>query len=241
MTNRIAVVTGGTRGIGAGIAVALDRAGYRVAATYQGNDAAAAEFRQASGIATYKWDVGNFKACGEGLARIAAELGPVEVLVNNAGITRDVMLHRMTEAQWHSVVATNLTACFNMSRHVIGAMRERRFGRIITIASINGQKGQMGQTNYAATKAGVIGFTKALALEGAGRGVTANAIAAGYVATEMVAAVPKEIRDQIIAQIPTGRLGEPADIARAVLFLAADEADWITGSTLTVNGGQYLT
>ncbi|MFO1189798.1 MAG: acetoacetyl-CoA reductase [Alphaproteobacteria bacterium] len=241
MSNRVAIVTGGTRGIGAGIALALKNAGYRVAATYQGNDAVAAEFRDATGIATYKWDVADFKACGEGLARVAAELGPVDVLVNNAGITRDVMLHRMTDAQWHEVVATNLTSCFNMARHVIGSMRERRFGRIVSIASINGQKGQLGQTNYAATKAGLIGFTKALALEGASRGVTANAIAAGYVATEMVAAVPQAIRDQIVASIPVGRLGEPADIARAVLFLAADTADWITGSTLTVNGGQYLT
>ncbi len=240
MTNRVAVVTGGTRGIGAGIAQALKSAGYRVAATYQGNIAAAADFCKANGIATFKWDVGDFKACGEGLARVTAEIGPVEVLVNNAGITRDVMLHRMTEDQWHAVVATNLSSCFNMCRHVIGAMRERRFGRIVNVASINGQKGQMGQTNYAATKAGLIGFTKSLALEGAGHGVTANAIAAGYVATEMVAAIPQEIRDQIVASIPAGRLGEPADIARAALFLAADEADWITGSTLTVNGGQYL-
>jgi acetoacetyl-CoA reductase len=240
MAQRVAVVTGGTRGIGAGIALALKGAGYRVAAAYQGNDAAAAAFRDATGIATYKWDVTDFKACGDGLARIAAELGPIDILVNNAGITRDVMLHRMSEEQWTAVVETNLTSCFNMARQVIGPMRERRFGRVINIASINGQKGQMGQTNYAATKAGLIGFTKALALEGASRGVTANAVAAGYVATEMVAAIPDEIRNQIIASIPTGRLGQPADIARAVLFLAADDADWITGSTLTVNGGQYL-
>lgn len=239
--SRVAVVTGGTRGIGAGIAKALKQAGYKVAATYHGNDAAAAAFREETGISVFKWDVADFEACAAGLAEIVAELGPVEVLVNNAGITRDVMLHRMSPDQWHAVVETNLTSCFNMCRHVIEGMRAAGFGRIVNISSINGQKGQMGQTNYSAAKAGIIGFTKALAQESAAKGITVNVIAPGYVNTEMVAAVPEKVLNSIIAAIPVGRLGETEDIARSVLFLASDEAGFMTGSTLTINGGQYIT
>lgn len=239
--SRVAVVTGGTRGIGAGIAKALKQAGYKVAATYHGNDAAAAAFREETGILVFKWDVADFEACADGLAQVVAELGPVEVLVNNAGITRDVMLHRMSPDQWRAVVETNLTSCFNMCRHVIEGMRAAGFGRIVNISSINGQKGQMGQTNYSAAKAGIIGFTKALAQESAAKGITVNVIAPGYVNTEMVAAVPEKALNSIIAAIPVGRLGEAEDIARSVLFLASDEAGFMTGSTLTINGGQYIT
>jgi acetoacetyl-CoA reductase len=236
---RVAVVTGGTRGIGA-VAKVLKDAGYMVAANYAGNDAAAEKFKADTGIPVYKWDVGSYEACAEGVKKVVADLGHVEVLVNNAGITRDSTLHRMKPEQWTAVINTNLNSLFNMCRQVIEGMRERKFGRIINISSINGQKGQIGQTNYSAAKAGEIGFTKALAQENARLGVTVNAIAPGYINTEMVQAVPKDVLEKIIAQIPAGRLGEPDDVARCVLFLAADSADFITGATLMVNGAQYL-
>ena len=240
--SRVALVTGGTRGIGAAISIALDQAGYRVAATYAGNDAAADAFKAEHGIPVYKWDVGDFDACARGIAAVVSDLGPIEVLVNNAGVTRDGMLHRMTPENWRAVITTNLDSLFNTSRAVIEAMREAGFGRIINIGSINGQKGQIGQSNYAAAKAGLSGFTKALALENAVKGITVNAIAPGYIATEMVRAVPEEVlKAKILPLIPVGRLGEPEEVARCVVFLAADEAGFITGSTLTVNGGQYLT
>jgi acetoacetyl-CoA reductase len=237
---RVALVTGGTRGIGASICKTLMEAGYQVAANYAGNETAAAKFKAQTGIPVYKWDVGSFEACAEGVRAVVADLGPVEVLVNNAGITRDATLHRMKPDQWNAVINTNLSSLFNMCRQVIEGMRERKFGRIINVSSINGQKGQIGQTNYSAAKAGEIGFTKALAQENARLGVTVNAIAPGYINTEMVQAVPKDVLEKIIAQIPVGRLGEPDDIARCVVFLAADSADFITGSTMTVNGAQYL-
>ena len=237
---RVAVVTGGTRGIGAAVARVLKDAGYLVAANYAGNDEAAAKFKADTGIPVYKWDVGSYEACAEGVKKVVADLGHVEVLVNNAGITRDSTLHRMKPEQWAAVINTNLNSLFNMCRQVIEGMRERKFGRIINISSINGQKGQIGETNYSAAKAGEIGFTKALALENARLGVTVNAIAPGYINTEMVQAVPKDVLEKIIAQIPAGRLGEPDDVARCVLFLAADSADFITGATLMVNGAQYL-
>jgi acetoacetyl-CoA reductase len=238
---RIALVTGGTRGIGAAIALALKSAGYRVAANYGGNDEAAAKFKAEHGIAAFKWDVSSFEACAAGVKQVETEMGPVDVLVNNAGITRDGMFHKMTLDHWNAVINTNLNSLFNMCRPVIEGMRERNFGRIVNISSINGQKGQMGQSNYSAAKAGEIGFTKALAQENARKGVTVNAICPGYIGTEMVRAVPKDVLEKnILPQIPVGRLGEPEEIARSVLFLAADEAGFITGSTLTVNGGQYL-
>lgn len=240
--SRVALVTGGTRGIGAAVCKALKAAGYKVAANYAGNDAAAAAFTAETGIATFKWDVSDFEACKAGIAEVTAKLGPVEVLVNNAGITRDGMLHKMPVEQWHAVINTNLNSVFYMCRNVIEGMRERNFGRIVTISSINGQKGQMGQTNYCAAKAGEIGFTKALAQENAKKGITVNAICPGYIGTEMVKAVPQDVLDKhVLPQIPLGRLGEPEEIARSVVFLVADEAGFITGSTLTVNGGQYLT
>jgi acetoacetyl-CoA reductase len=239
--SRVAVVTGGTRGIGAAISKALAAAGYRVAAVYHGNDAAAAKFQAETGVSVYKWDVADFDACSAGLAEIAKEIGPVEILVNNAGITKDGMFHKMTPEQWYGVVNTNLNSLFNMCRPVIEGMRERGFGRIVNISSINGQKGQMGQVNYSAAKAGDIGFTKALAQENAAKGVTVNAICPGYIATEMVMAVPKEVLEKaILPQIPVRRLGEPDEIARCVVFLAADDSGFITGSTLTANGGQYM-
>ncbi|MCG8596761.1 MAG: beta-ketoacyl-ACP reductase [Kiloniellales bacterium] len=238
---RVALVTGGTRGIGAAISVGLKDAGYKVAATYAGNDEAANAFKAETGILVYKWDVGAFDACQAGVRQVEADLGPVEVLVNNAGITRDGMFHRMEPEQWHAVIRTNLDSLFNMTRPVIEGMRERKFGRIVNISSINGQKGQMGQSNYSAAKAGLVGFTKALALENAFKGITVNAIAPGYIATEMVRAVPKDVLDsKIIPQIPVGRLGEAEEIARCVVFLAADDAGFITGSTLSANGGQYM-
>ncbi|MGQ0675827.1 MAG: acetoacetyl-CoA reductase [Rhodospirillales bacterium] len=237
---RVAVVTGGSRGIGEAISKGLKAAGYRVAATYHGNDAAAEKFKKETGIAVYKWNVAKFDDCKTGVAKVQAELGPVDVLVNNAGITRDGMMHRMTPEQWHAVIETNLTSAFNMSRCVIEGMRERGFGRIVNISSINGQKGQIGQTNYSAAKAGLIGFTKALAQENANKGVTVNAITPGYIATEMVRAVPEDVLKKIVAMIPVGRLGEADEIARCVAFLAADNAGFITGSTLTANGGQYM-
>jgi acetoacetyl-CoA reductase len=239
---RVALVTGGTRGIGAAISKGLKAAGYKVAASYAGNDAAATKFKDETGIPVYKWDVGSFEACGEGIKKVEGELGPIDVLVNNAGITRDTPFHRMSLEQWNAVITTNLGSLFNMSRHVIEGMRSRKFGRIINISSINGQKGQFGQVNYSAAKAGDIGFTKALALETARAGITVNAICPGYINTEMVQAVPKDVLEKsILPLIPTGRLGEPEEIARAVVFLASDEAGFVTGSTMTVNGGQYLT
>lgn len=238
---RVALVTGGTRGIGAAISKALKDAGYTVAATYGGNDDAAAAFTAETGIATYKWSVADYDACVEGIAKVEADLGPVDVLVNNAGITRDAPFHKMTREQWSEVIGTNLDGIFNMTHPLWNGMRERKFGRIINISSINGQKGQFGQVNYSAAKAGDIGFTKALAQEGARYGITVNVIAPGYIATEMVMAVPEKVREAIIATIPVGRLGEPEEIARAVVFLAADEAGFVTGSTMTVNGAQYLT
>ena len=238
---RVAVVTGGTRGIGAAISKALKGAGYKVAANYGGNDEAAQKFKAETGINVYKWDVSSYEACAGGLKQVEADLGPVEVLVNNAGITRDTMFHRMKPEQWSAVINTNLSSLFNMCRPVIEGMRERKFGRIVNISSINGQKGQMGQSNYSAAKAGEIGFTKALAQESARSGITVNAIAPGYINTEMVQAVPKDVLEKsILPQIPIGRLGEPAEIARCVVFLASDDAGFITGSTLTANGGQYF-
>ncbi len=238
---RVAVVTGGTRGIGEAISKGLKDAGYKVAATYGGNDEAAAKFKDATGIAVYKWDVGDFDACQKGLAQVEADLGPVDVLVNNAGITRDGMFHKMSAENWNAVIATNLNSVFNMSRGVIEGMRARGYGRIISISSVNGQKGQMGQTNYSAAKAGIFGFTKALAQENAFKGITVNAVAPGYIATEMVRAVPQEVLEsKILPQIPVGRLGEAEEVARAVVFLAAEESGYITGSTLTINGGQYM-
>jgi acetoacetyl-CoA reductase len=238
---RVAVVTGGTRGIGEAISKALKAAGYKVAATYGGNDKAAQEFKAATGINVYKWDVSSFDACAAGIKQVEAELGPVDVLVNNAGITRDTPFHRMTPEHWTAVINTNLGSLFNMTRQVFEGMRSRKFGRIINISSINGQKGQFGQVNYSAAKAGELGFTKALAQEGARNGITVNAICPGYINTEMVQAVPKDVLEKnILPQIPIGRLGEPGEIARCVVFLASDEAGLITGSTLTANGGQYF-
>ena len=238
--SRVAIVTGGTRGIGAATAIALKDAGYAVAAVYARDDSKAEEFSARTGIPAYRWDVSDFEACQEGVARVAADLGPVDVLVNNAGITRDGTMHRMSYEQWRQVIDTNIGSCFNMSRAVIEGMRQRKFGRIVNVGSINGQAGQYGQVNYAAAKSGIHGFTKALAQEGAGHGVTVNAIAPGYVDTEMVAAVPENILEKIIERIPVGRLGRAEEIARAIIFLAADEAGFITGSTLSVNGGQHM-
>src|SRR4249920_125491 len=238
---RVALVTGGSRGIGAAISRALKAEGFSVAASYAGNDEAAQKFKSETGIPVFKWDVSSYDACVAGLQQVAADVGPIEVLVNNAGITRDAMFHRMKPEQWIAVVNTNLNSLFNMCRPVIEGMRERKFGRIINISSINGQKGQMGQSNYSAAKAGELGFTKALAQESARAGITVNAICPGYIATEMVKAVPKDVLEKnILPQIPLGRLGEPEEIARCVVFLASDDAGFITGSTLTANGGQYI-
>ncbi len=237
---RVAVVSGGTRGIGAAISKALAANGYRVAAVYHGNDEAAAKFKAETGIAVYKWNVADYAACSEGLSRVVADLGPIDVLINNAGITRDAVFHKMTPEQWYEVVNTNLNSLFNMTRPVIEGMRERGFGRIVNISSINGQKGQRGQANYSASKAGDIGFTKALAQENANKGITVNAICPGYIATDMVKAVPKDVLEKsVLPEIPVGRLGEPEEIARCVIFLVAEDAGFITGSTLTANGGQY--
>ena len=239
--SRVALVSGGTRGIGAAISIALKAAGYRVAANFAGNEEKAKAFHDETGIPVFKWDVSSYQACVEGIAKVEAELGPVEVLVNNAGITRDGMFHKMTPEQWNEVIGTNLTGLFNMTHPVWTGMRDRGFGRIISISSINGQKGQMGQVNYSAAKAGDLGFTKALAQEGAAKNITVNAICPGYIATEMVRAIPEKVlNERIIPQIPVGRLGEPEEIARCVVFLASDDAGFITGSTLTANGGQFF-
>jgi acetoacetyl-CoA reductase len=239
--SRVAIVTGGTRGIGRAIAVALHQAGHKVAGTYANDAAAAAKFTQETGIAAFRFDVADFKSCEKGVKEIEGRLGgPVEILINNAGITRDTVLHRMTPEQWGEVIATNLTSCFNMCRLVIDGMRNRGFGRIVNIGSINGQAGQYGQVNYAAAKSGIHGFTKALAQEGAGKGVTVNAIAPGYIDTDMVRAVPEDVLKKIVARIPTGRLGMASEIARGVLFLISEEGGFITGSTLSINGGQHM-
>jgi acetoacetyl-CoA reductase len=238
---KVAVVTGGTRGIGRAIAVALKESGFKVASNYAGNAEAAMEFTRQTGISSFRFDVADFKSCEAGVKEIEAKLGgPVDILVNNAGITRDAVLHRMTPEQWNAVIATNLTSCFNMCRLVIDGMRARNFGRIVNIGSINGQAGQYGQVNYAAAKSGIHGFTKALAQEGAGKGVTVNAIAPGYIDTDMVRAVPEDVLKKIVARIPTGRLGMASEIARGVLFLVSDEGGFITGSTLSINGGQHM-
>jgi acetoacetyl-CoA reductase len=237
---RVALVTGGVTGIGAATCAALAQAGCRVVANYFGNDAEAKAFAARTGIPIYAWDVADFDACHRGVAEVADAVGPIEVLVNNAGVTADAMLHKMTREQWRSVIEVDLGGCFNMCHAVIGSMRERRFGRIVNVSSINGLAGQFGQTNYAAAKAGVIGFTKALALEGASRGVTVNAIAPGYTDTALVAAVPPDVLKGIVANVPVGRLAEPPEIARGVAFLASDEAGFITGATLSINGGRYM-
>jgi acetoacetyl-CoA reductase len=238
---RVALVTGGTRGIGAAISLALKKAGYRVAANYAVRDDAAQEFEQATGIPSYKWDVSDAEACAEGAKMVAEELdGPIEILVNNAGIARDGAMHKMAMEKWAKVIETNLNSCFYMSRAVIDSMRENKFGRIINISSVNGQLGQFGQTNYSAAKAGILGFTKALARETAARGITVNAIAPGYVETDMTKGLPEDILLRIIEGVPVGRIGKPEEIARAVVFLAADEAAFITGETLSINGGQYM-
>ncbi|MCJ9754502.1 beta-ketoacyl-ACP reductase [Neorhizobium sp. BETTINA12A] len=239
--SRVALVSGGTRGIGAAISVALKAAGYRVAANFAGNEEKAKAFHDETGIPVFKWDVSSYQACVEGVAKVEAEIGPIEVLVNNAGITRDGMFHKMTPEQWNEVIGTNLTGLFNMTHPIWNGMRDRGFGRVVNISSINGQKGQMGQVNYSAAKAGDLGFTKALAQEGAAKNITVNAICPGYIATEMVRAVPEKVlNERIIPLIPVGRLGEPEEIARCVVFLASDDAGFITGSTLTANGGQFF-
>ncbi|HVJ52491.1 MAG TPA: acetoacetyl-CoA reductase [Aliidongia sp.] len=240
MAGRVAIVTGGTRGIGAAISIALRDAGHKVAANYVGNEEVARRFTAETGIQSYKFDVSKFDACRDGAKQIADELGPVDILVNNAGITRDTTIHRMSSEQWQEVIDTNLTSCFNLARAVIEGMRERNFGRIVNIGSINGQAGQYGQVNYAAAKSGMHGFTKALAQEGAAKGITVNAIAPGYIDTEMVRAVPPNVLEKIIAKIPVGRLGHAEEIARGVLFLVGEDAGFITGSTLSINGGQHM-
>jgi acetoacetyl-CoA reductase len=239
--SKVAIVTGGSRGIGAAISIALKQAGYTVAANYAGNDEAAAKFTEETGIKTYKWSVADYDACVAGIAQVEADLGPVAVLVNNAGITRDGMFHKMTPQMWNEVINTNLTGLFNMTNPVWGGMRERKYGRVINISSINGQKGQAGQVNYSAAKAGDIGFTRALAQEGARAGITVNAICPGYIGTDMVRAIDETVlKERIIPQIPVGRLGEPEEIARCVVFLASEDAGFITGSTISANGGQYF-
>lgn len=237
---KTALVTGGTRGIGKAISIALKEAGYQVAANYAGNDEAAAAFKAETGIAVFKWSVADYDACKAGIEAVEAELGPVDILINNAGITRDAPFHKMKPEQWREVIDTNLSGVFNMTHPLWNGMRDRNFGRIVTISSINGQKGQFGQANYSAAKAGDLGFTKALAQEGARKGVTVNAICPGYIATDMVMAVPEDIRARIIDGIPVGRLGEAEEIARCVVFLVSDDAGFITGATLTANGGQYM-
>ncbi len=238
---RVALVTGGTRGIGAAISVALKNEGYTVAANYGGNDEAANKFKGETGIPVYKWDVSDFESCKAGIAQVESDHGPIEVLVNNAGITRDGTLHKMAPEAWRAVVATDLDSLFNMTRNVIEGMRERSYGRIINISSVNGLKGQFGQSNYAAAKAALVGFSKSVAQENAGKGITVNVVAPGYIATEMVKAVPEDVlKAKILPLIPVGRLGEPEEVARCVTFLAAEDAGFITGSTLSANGGQYM-
>ena len=237
---RVALVTGGSRGIGEAISKALKAEGYEVAATYAGNDEKAKAFTEETGIKTYKWNVADYEESKAGIAQVEADLGPVDVVVANAGITRDAPFHKMTPEQWREVIDTNLSGVFNMTHPVWPGMRERKFGRVITISSINGQKGQFAQANYSAAKAGDLGFTKALAQEGARAGITVNAVCPGYIATDMVMAVPEKVREQIIAQIPVGRLGEADEIARCVVFLASDAAGFITGSTISANGGQFF-
>ena len=237
---RTALVTGGSRGIGEAISKALKAAGYQVAATYAGNDDAAAKFTAETGIKTYKWNVADYEESKAGIASVEADLGPIDVIVANAGITRDAPFHKMTPEQWHQVIDTNLTGVFNTVHPVWPGMRERKFGRVIVISSVNGQKGQFAQVNYAATKAGDLGIVRSLAQEGARAGITANAVCPGYIATEMVMAVPEKVRESIIAQIPAGRLGEPEEIARCVVFLASDEASFINGSTISANGAQFF-
>jgi acetoacetyl-CoA reductase len=238
--SKVAIVTGGTRGIGAAISVALKAAGHTVAANYAGNDAAAQAFSSETGIATFKWDVSDYDSCVKGIAAVEAALGPVDILVNNAGITRDAMLHKMTPQLWREVIATDLDSIFNMTQPLITGMRDRGFGRIINISSINGQKGQMGQTNYSAAKAGMVGFTKALAQEVAKKGITVNVVAPGYIDTEMVQAVPPKVLESIVASIPLGRLGQAEEIAHCVTFLADEKSAFVTGTTLTCNGAQYI-
>jgi acetoacetyl-CoA reductase len=240
MTGRVAIVTGGIRGIGEAISVSLRDAGFKVAAGYGGDEAKARIFTEATGIPAWKWDVGDFKACRDAVAAIEQALGPIDILVNNAGITRDATMHKMAHDQWDDVIRTNLTSCFNMCNAVFDGMRSRGFGRIVNIGSINGQAGQYGQVNYAAAKSGIHGFTKALAQEGAARGITVNAIAPGYIDTDMVRAVPPNVLDKIIARIPVGRLGKAGEIARGVAFLVAEDAGFVTGSTLSINGGQHM-
>ena len=238
---RIALVTGGTRGIGGAISRALREAGVTVAANYAGNDEAAAKFKSETGVPTFKWDVGDFEACAEGVKQVEGDLGPIDILVNNAGITRDGFFHKMTQQQWRAVLTTNLDSLFNMTRPVIDGMRARSWGRVIVISSINGQKGQMGQVNYSAAKAGDIGFVKALAQESANKGITVNAICPGYIGTEMVQAIaPEVLKAKILPQIPVGRLGLPEEIGKAVAYLASDDASFVTGSTLSINGGQHM-
>ena len=238
---RVALVTGGSRGIGAAISKGLKDAGYKVAANYAGNDDAAQKFKNETGVPVFKWSVADYDACAAGIKQVEAEVGPVDVLVNNAGITRDAMFHRMTREQWQEVISTNLNGIFNMTHPIWPGMRDRKWGRIINISSVNGQKGQAGQVNYSAAKAGDIGFTKALAQEGAKLGITVNAICPGYIGTEMVRAIDEKVlNERILPLIPVGRLGEPEEVARCVLFLASDEAGFITGSTISANGGQYV-
>jgi acetoacetyl-CoA reductase len=237
---RVAIVTGGTRGIGEAISVGLKKAGYKVAANYMGNDERAKAFSEKTGIAVYKWNVADFDECAKGVAKVAADLGPVEIIVNNAGITRDGTMKRMARAGWDEVVDTNLGGCFNMCKAAWDGMLERNFGRVVNIGSINGQAGQYGQVNYAAAKSGIHGFTKALSQEGASKGITVNAIAPGYIDTDMVAAVPPNVLEKIVAKIPVGRLGKAEEIARGVLFLVADDAGFVTGSTMSINGGQHM-
>lgn len=237
---RVAIVTGGTRGIGEAISVALKEAGMLVAANYAGNDDKARAFTERTGIHAFKWDVGDFHACAEGVRQVESSLGPVDVLVNNAGITRDATILKMSPEMWEDVIRVNLGGCFNMAHAVFPGMRSRKWGRIVNIGSINGQAGQYGQVNYAAAKSGIHGFTKALAQEGARFGVTVNAIAPGYIDTDMVAAVPADVLEKIVAKIPVGRLGQASEIARGVAFLCADEGGFVTGSTLSINGGQHM-
>lgn len=237
---RVAIVTGGVAGIGAATSRALQQAGHQVAATFVSDVTAARTLREETGIAVFQWNVADFAACHSGVAEIVAALGPVDVLVNNAGVTRDASLHKMSCEQWRTVIDVNLSGCFNMCRAVIGPMRERGYGRIVNVSSVNGLAGQFGQTNYAATKAGIIGFTKALALESAARGITVNAVAPGYTDTAMVRAVRPDIRERIIAGVPVGRFGKPEEVAAAIVYLVSDAAAFITGETLSINGGQYM-